>query len=30
VLLALAKQEKWGKGEVQFLKGFLSNLGVSV
>jgi hypothetical protein len=28
VLRTLARQEKWGKAEVQFLKGFLSNLGV--
>jgi hypothetical protein len=29
VLRTLAKQEKWAKGAVQFLRGFLSNLGVS-
>jgi hypothetical protein len=28
VLLTLAKQEKWGKGEVQFLKGFQSDFGI--
>ena len=28
MLYTLAKQEKWSKGEVQFLKEVLSNLGV--
>jgi len=28
VLRTLAKQEKWRKGEVEFLKGFLTDFGI--
>jgi hypothetical protein len=27
-LLSLARQEKWAKGEVQFLKNFLADFGI--